>query len=149
MSAALSDTEADMFTRGRELEDRSSGRKRSERFMSKALGFSGYDLPHSKTTGFCSVSRRFLFYVRKPVLGLPSLSSGATSAEELFTGSVSPARSDFSCSRSGFSAHRTLGEKSQKRLDRLPRQRDGKRWRGGHPRRNLTVGCRSVSVNRE
>lgn len=45
---------------------------------------------------------------------VPSRSSGATSAEELFTGSVSPARRDLSWTRSGFSAHRTLERQGQK-----------------------------------
>lgn len=49
---------------------------------------------------------------------LPSLSSGATSAEERFTGNVSPASRDFSWTRSGFSADRALvgGEEKTKSL---------------------------------
>lgn len=52
MSAALSDTEADMLTRGRELEDTSSGKKHKERFISKVLGSLGLNTPHSEITSF-------------------------------------------------------------------------------------------------
>lgn len=101
MSAPLSDTEAEMFTRGRELEDRSSGGKSGERGSCERF------LAPTRDHELCSLLVDGCFR------GLPSLSSGATSAEELFTGRVSPARSDFSCTRSGFSAQRTLEGKTE------------------------------------
>lgn len=52
MSAALSDTAADMLTRGREPEERSSGEK--GRFTPKVAGF---NTPHSEiTTGRCRLT---------------------------------------------------------------------------------------------
>lgn len=85
MSAALSDTEAEMLTRGREPEDRSSAGGGGRKVDTDGSGSGQLMGP-----------------------GSPSRSSGGTSAEELFTGRVSPARSDFSWTRSGFSAQRTL-----------------------------------------
>lgn len=72
MSAALSDTEAEMLTRGRDPEDRSSGG-----------GGRKVEMDGSGSEQLMGP-------------GSPSRSSGGTSAEELFTGRVSPARSDFS-----------------------------------------------------
>lgn len=85
---------------------------------------------------------------------LPSLSSVDTSAEELFTGKVSPARRDFSWTKSGFSAHKLL-KQEQKNLPNLSAVQTFFFKVFTHQEcflkllMPLTVRCQSASVDKE